>query len=414
MRIFIYSCILISLFRINVNYASAQLVSRRNFEIIVGNSTFFNLLGEGHPKQGIFTNYKSNVPKGSSVTYLCAHEKTLFPEGVEGHLIFKADKNEVPGIVDIYFDNPASGDLTVTIDAQWPYIVKYIDKPDRSRTPNVYIQISVDTVNHGSLPPVRLHSEGSSNSIPNMDEPIPAVINFDWEVIQHLPKDEEDEKNGKAYKQVTYFFTNSGDYAAVKPEDKSFSVMIYSKKGHTWIFDDKKKTITVMSMPKTVGEGGMMGKEIAEKIKKAPLAKDKRDDEFTIKKTGKTKNLLGFTSDEFEMKSNKMNASANAAKTGTISLWYANVPFDPAKIYTMGVGRPADLSKIQNDPKMRNNMAAIPVLNKNYLWVEMESGGKNGMETIEIKKVNNTIYTAGYKIKVMNSLKDMLKGDEDN
>ena len=29
------------------------------------------------------------------------------------------------------------------------------------------------------------------------------------------------------------------------------------------------------------------------------------------------------------------------------------------------------------------------------------------------KKVNNTIYTAGYKIKVMNSLKDMMN-DPDN
>jgi len=168
-----------------------------------------------------------------------------------------------------------------------------------------------------------------------------------------------------------------------------------------------------MNMPKTVGEGGAMGKVLAEKIKKAPLAKDKHEDEFTITKTGKTKSFLGFTADEYEMKSNKVITSANAAKTGTMSLWYAKVPFDPVKIYTMGVGRPADLSKMQNDPKMKNNMFSIPVLNKNYLWVETESGGIKGMETIEIKKVNNTIYTAGYKIKVMNSLKDMIN-DPDN
>ena len=223
------------------------------------------------------------------VTYFCAHEKTLFPEGVEGHLIFKAANNEVGGVVDIYFDNPASGNLTVTIDAQPPYIIKYIDKPDRGRTPNVYIQISVDTINHGSLPPVRVHGDGSSNPVSNMDEPIPSVINFDWQVTQHIRKDEDDKKNGKANEEVTYFFTANGDYAAVKPQDKSFSLMIYSKKGHTWMFDDKKKIITVMNMPKTVGEGGMLGKEIAEKIKKAPLAKDKHDDEFTIKKQVKQK-----------------------------------------------------------------------------------------------------------------------------
>jgi hypothetical protein len=87
-----------------------------------------------------------------------------------------------------------------------------------------------------------------------------------------MRKDEDDDDNkGKAYKEVTYLFTSNGDYAAVKPEDADFSLMIYSKKGYTWIIDDNKKTITVMSMPKTVGEGAAMGKGIAEDIKKAPL-----------------------------------------------------------------------------------------------------------------------------------------------
>ncbi|MEO6357868.1 MAG: hypothetical protein ABIU77_21675, partial [Ferruginibacter sp.] len=84
------------------------------------------------------------------------------------------------------------------------------------------------------------------------------------------------------------------------------------------------------------------------------------------------------------------------------------------KIYTMGVGRPADLSKLQNDPRMKNNITAIPVLNKNYLWVEMDAGGKTGLETTSIKKVNNTVHTAGYKIKVITSFKDMMKGDDGN
>jgi hypothetical protein len=247
----------------------------------------------------------------------------------------------------------------------------------------------------------------------SMDEPIPTEINFDWQVTQRLQKDDDDKNDGKGYKYVTYFFTSTGDYAAVKPEDKSFSLMIYSKKGHTWIFDDKKKTITVMNMPKTVGEGGLMGKKIAEDIKKAPLRKDKDDEAFTITKTGKTKNILGYTAAEFEMKNNKVLTTKNAAKSGTMSFWYVKAPFDPVKIYTMGAGRPADMSKLQNNPRMKNNMAAIPVLNKNYLWAETESGSIKGLETIEIKKVNNTIRTAGYKIKVMKSLKDMMTDTDD-
>jgi hypothetical protein len=112
------------------------------------------------------------------------------------------------------------------------------------------------------------------------------------------------------------------------------------------------------------------------------------------------------------MISSKINSSSKNAEA--LSSWYAIVPFDPVKIYTMGVGRPADLSKLQNDPRMKNNITAIPVLNKNYLWVEMDSGGKTGLETTSIKKVNNTVHTAGYKIKVITSFKDMMKGDDGN
>ena len=387
--------------------------SGQHIFIQVNNNSLFDLYAEGFPfaGQGYFKEYTALIKKGESFTYECMNKNAL--KGVEGHLKFNAYVNELKGWVDIYFDEPAVGSMKFSITADWPFTVKHIVPAAEKRNPNLWIEISADTVNHGSSGTSGM--DGSMGNIPeqNFDEPIPNIINFDWQVKQRTRKDEDDEKDGKAYNEVTYFFTTNGDYAAVKPEDASFSVMIYSKKGHTWIIDDRKKTITVMNMPKTVGEGAMVGKRVAEGIKKAPLTKDRDDDEFTIRKTGKTKDFFGFTADEYEMKSTKVIASANASKTGTLSLWYATVPFDPVKIYTMGVGRPADLSKIQNNPKLKNNMFSIPVLNKDYLWVETETGGLKGMETIEIKKVNNTIYTAGYKIKVVNSLKDMLKADND-
>ena len=220
-----------------------------------------------------------------------------------------------------------------------------------------------------------------------------------------MPKDDDDEKNGKAYEMVTYFFTTNGDYVAIKPEDRSFSLMIYTKYGHTWTIDDKKKTIIVMNMPKTVAEGGMMGKEVAEGISKKPLAKDPENANETLDviKTGKTKNILGYTSDEYVMKTKQKNGP-------TVSFWYAKVPFDPVKIYTMGAGRPGDLSKIQNNPKLKNSIMAIPILNMNYLWVETEAGGRKGQETIEIKHVNNTIFTSGYKVKVTHRSKRSTSG----
>jgi len=382
--------------------------SGKSFTITVGNGAFFTLHAEGHPDEGegIFYKHASFIQPDKSFTYEIKNTNVF--KGVEGHLKLKASKDEVPGGVDIYFDNPAVGSMKYSATADWPFVVRYV-VPPREDGNSLWIEISVDTVRSKGKP-VPLKGQGSSN--PNPDELIPPVINFDWEVIQRLPKGEEEEKEGKGYKKMTYFFTSKGDYAAVKPEDKSFTLMIYSPKGHTWIFDDKKKTITVMSMARIVGEGGTMGKALPEKTKKAPIAKD-GEGKFTVSKTGKTKTILGlYKAEEYEIKNTEVIGTSK--KTGTMSFWYVTVPFDPVKIYTMGAGRPADMSKIQNDPKMKRNPAAIPILNKNYLWVETEAGSIKGLETISIEHKFNTIYTAGYKIKVMNSLKDMLKGDDDN
>jgi len=404
------TCIPLLLLLVLTIHPGRAQYSGKSFTITVGNGTFFTLHAEGHPDEGegIFYKHASYIQPDKSFTYEIKNTNVF--KGVEGHLKLKASKDEVPGGVDIYFDNPAVGSMKYSATADWPYVVRYV-VPPREDGNSIWVEIKVDTTK-STTRPVPLKGQGSSSPKPNPDELIPPVINFDWEVTQRLPKEDDDEKNGKGYKNVTYFFTSSGDYAAVKPEDKSFTLMIYSPKGHTWIFDDKKKTITVMSMHKTVGEGGAMGKEIAEKIKKEPIAKDKEPG-FSVSKTGKTKTILGlYKAEEFEIKNTEVIGTSK--KAGTMSFWYVTVPFDPVKIYTMGAGRPADMSKIQNDPKMKRNPAAIPLLNKNYLWVETEGGGIKGLETIEIQKRYNTIYTAGYKIKVMNSLKDMLKGDDDN
>lgn len=223
-------------------------------------------------------------------------------------------------------------------------------------------------------------------AFPQEDESIPATLTFDWQVTQ-LTGDEDGQQ------EVTYYFTTSGDYAAVKPQDKSFSLMVYSKKGHTWMFDDKSKTVTVMSMPHVVGQGALAAKQMAEHYKKGPLKKDKDDEHLSIRKTGRTREIAGYTADEYEM------TNTTAGKSGAASFWYAKVPFDPVKIYTMGVGRPADLDKLRNDPKIKNNITAIPVLNTNYLWVETEAGGKKGLQTLSIKKSAITVNTGGYAVK---------------
>jgi hypothetical protein len=219
---------------------------------------------------------------------------------------------------------------------------------------------------------------------PTATTQVPSSVSFDWEVIQQM-----NGEDGKG--TITYYFTTNGDYAGIKRDndtDSDLSLMVYTKEGSTLMFNDKTKTITVMRMAKVVTEGGLFSKKVAEAIAKKPIKPSARD-EMTITKTGKTKMICGFIADEYLVKN----------EGGTGSAWYARVSFDPVKIYTMGAGRPADITKLKNDPKMKNNMMAIPVINKNCLMAEMEASGMKGLETTSIKNKPVIISTAGYKIK---------------
>lgn len=259
---------------------------------------------------------------------------------------------------------------------------KVTQEPVNAKGKTVYTAVNkiLSKGNNNEKPGVQLKDSipGSGSSYQ-----LPATIPFDWEVVQEINGDD-----GKS--TITYYFTTNGDCAGMKSgadASSDLSLMVYAKDGATLMFNDKRKTITIMKMTSVVAEGAQMGKQLAEELNKKPI-KPSRNDDMTVSKTGKTKMICGFTADEYLMKNEK----------GSSSVWYANVGFDPVKIYTMGVGRPADLNKIKNDPRMKNNILAIPVINKNCLMAEMEAGGKKGMETKSITKKTITISTTGYKI----------------
>ncbi|MGC4103678.1 hypothetical protein [Ferruginibacter sp.] len=225
---------------------------------------------------------------------------------------------------------------------------------------------------------------------------LPATINFEREVVQQT-----NGEDGEA--ATTYYFTINGDYVLAKRKEKDGEekTFLYNKEGKMCMIDEKHKTITIMNMPRVVGEGATMGKEIAEKIKKKPLEKDDKEN-MTVTKTGKTKMICGYTAYEYEIKN----------EGGTSSWWYAKVDFNPIKIYTMGAGNSATAAKIQNkEADFKNNPMAIPVLNQNYLWAEVEMAGKKGMETKSITKTSFSFSTAGYTIKDMGKmgLKEMIR-----
>ncbi len=406
-----------------VTIMSSQLTSVeaqwRHFSIYVDNDSNFdiNCVGKTEKGEGVFAKYTSVIKAHQKFLFIVDGDKSTLPRGVEGIITITVPGYDGHAI--LYFDNPVSGSPSFEIrDPLYPIAATEFSTSEIKdvivlREKAVAVRIKVDTT-RDHKPPVPLPVSGDSKTHPS-GVSIPAVINFDWRVDQRMHRDDDDDdnKSGKAYREVTYYFTANGDYAAIKDEEASFSLMVYSKDGQTWIFDDKKKTITVMNMPKTVGEGGMMGKKLAEDISKAPLRKDRDDEHFTITKSGKTKMFLGaYPAEEYVVQNNKVLTTRSTGKTGTMSLWYAKVPFDPVKIYTMGAGRPTDLTAMQNNPRMKNNMAAIPVLNKNYLWVQTAAGGLTAMEVTRIEHAFHTVTTAGYTIKIMKGLKDAMQGDD--
>ncbi len=231
---------------------------------------------------------------------------------------------------------------------------------------------------------------------------LPNAINFERQVIQQTNGEE-----GKS--TTTYYFTINGDYALAKheaPGKEGTSAILYTKDGKMCMVNEKAKTITIMNMPKVIGEGAEMGKEIAEKLKKKPLKKDD-EEKITVNKTGKTKMICGYTAYEYEIKN----------EGGTSSWWYTKVDFDPIKIYTMAAGSAGIAAKMKGrEASLKNNPMAIPALNKNYLWAEAEAGGKKGLETKTISATTFSFSTAGYTIKDFGrkGLKDIIKENAGN
>lgn len=212
---------------------------------------------------------------------------------------------------------------------------------------------------------------------------VPALIVFEREVIQQTYNEEE-----KETQIMTYYFSVDGNFAGIRlpkeTADENVSLMAYTKDGLMLLFDEKKKIITVMKMARTVGETGKMSKELVEKIKGAPLTKDKQDPDMV--KSGNTKKIAGYPAVEY----------TSMMEGGKVSIWYAKVDFDPILIYSMGMGKMSDMHQAAT---MKNNPFAIAVSNKNYLLAEMAPGGKKGLETVSITKKNMTISTAAYKIR---------------
>jgi len=256
---------------------------------------------------------------------------------------------------------------------------------------------------------------------------VPAAYRFDYKVVYEINNEEK-----KAPETANYYFTKNGDYMSMETADsqkeKDMNFMIRTKDGMMITFGEEsvpknpeknRKVLKVMdmhSMMKGSGEAmaalakNMPGKEKADAEKKKPNEMD------NFVKTGKTKQVFGYTAEEYSKEITK--EENGKVHSGTMSVWYAKVDFDPEMMFSLGMG---NLAGGQSQSKMHpNNMIGLGMTQKNYLMVEMdyaEKGGKSGtgMKVVGIEKTNFSKSSEGYYVKnyAGMSMKEMMQKESE-
>lgn len=257
---------------------------------------------------------------------------------------------------------------------------------------------------------------------------VPSTYNFDYKVVYNVDKEEK-----KGSETVTYYFTKTGDYMGMQPpemeNEKEMKFMVNTKDGLMISFVDKEgpntagkngRIITVMDMRGMFKGGAETVAAIAKAIpkkKKAEAEKKEPDDltQTSFVKTGRTKQFFGYPAEEY---SGEITGEDNGKmRSGTFSVWYAKVDFDPQMMFSMGMG---SLGGEQSQSKMNQshseNFFGLGLTQKNYLMVETdyaEKGGeqKTGMKVIDIEKTDFNKNTEGYNIQNYSgmSMKEMIQ-----
>ena len=254
---------------------------------------------------------------------------------------------------------------------------------------------------------------------------VPATYHFDYKVIYEINNEEH-----KTPEKVSYYFTSNGDYMSMETadsqKDSEMNFMIRSKEGLMITFgeesvpdnpDKNRKVLKVMDMRNMLKGAGEGMAELAKDMPKKANSdvENKKPNELdNFVKTGKTKQVFGYTAEEYSKQFTKVEDGKT--RSGTMSVWYAKVDFDPQMMFSMGLGNLAgEEPNSKRQVSRSNNMIGLGLTQKNYLLVEMdfaEQDGKSGtgMKVVSIEKTDFGKSTEGYFIKNYSglSMKEMM------
>ena len=259
---------------------------------------------------------------------------------------------------------------------------------------------------------------------------VPASYRFDNKVVYEVDRNEN-----KAPETMSYYFTKNGEYMSMETpksnEDADKNFMVSTKDGLMITFgeepvpkspDQHRKVLKVMdmhSMMKGSGEAMAALAKNMPKKDKPDAEKKKPNDLDNFVKTGRTKQVFGYTAEEYSKHFTK--EEDGKVHSGTMSVWYAKVDFDPQMMFSMGMGSIAGGgAQAKMNQSHSNNMLGMAITQKNYLMVEIdasETGGKSGtaMKVVSIEKINFDKSTEGYFVKnyAGMSMMDMMKKESE-
>jgi hypothetical protein len=243
---------------------------------------------------------------------------------------------------------------------------------------------------------------------------VPAAYHFDYKVVYEVDREEK-----KTPETMSYYFTKNGDYMSIETpdseKDKDMNFMVSTKDGLMITFgeepvpkkpDQHRKVLKVMDMHSMMKGSGEAIAALAKSMPKkdqADAEKKKPNEMDNFVKTGRTKQVFGYTAEEYSKEIKK--EENGKLREGTMSVWYAKVDFDPEMMFSLGMGSMtgggAQSRMNQTHP---NNMLGLGLTQKNYLMIEMdfsEKGGKSGtgMKVVSIEKTGFNKSTEGYFIK---------------
>ena len=227
---------------------------------------------------------------------------------------------------------------------------------------------------------------------------LPDTYRFDYEVTQVLVN----KKNSADTCTMHFFYTKSGDYAAArisrKDNMKGNLLVVFTRDGISIIFDEHSKNITILSVRKLISDLSGITKWIRMDSLIANMRKKTDGKDFQSVKTGNTKQVGSYTSEEFRVSDNKgLKGSVYCAKVDF------NTPLD----YILGAVSGNFLKMMSG--RMTAHPLFLALTQPKTLVTDIDAGdsadgNRMNMHTVSISQTPTTVSSTGY---VVNNYSDM-------